>query len=196
MALHLAGTPRRHAGPAESASSAGTETEGPRTDQHGRRESRTTTGTDTTTATGADSRTDSRPAAHLPGRERHEGPERIHPRQHQHSRTAGGPPHHGRTGGPPAQQTDRQTPSAAKGPKHLDTGKHMDSIGNSRAEQQQRTQRAAATLPDAKREEQGKQQEPRKNLQALFSQASKDSRGPSEARPRRRLRSAPTLYIE
>ena len=46
----------------------------PRPDHHGRRDGRT------------DSNTDSRHAAHLPGRERHEGPERIHPRPHKHSR--------------------------------------------------------------------------------------------------------------
>ena len=219
MVLWLRPWQERHAatlGPAESASRAGTETEteGPppqsartgsrrsaaRKRKRGRKDKRTTTGADTTTGTG------SRPAAHPPGRERHEGPERIHPRQHrqQRGRTPTPPREDGRTD----RQTDRQTPSAAKGPRHLDTGKHLDSIGNGRTREQDHHHGSRQQPPRRTKSRNGNKPRPLQRLKNRNRRENGKAPGhlansflPSDEiskdrKARRRLKSAPTFYIE
>ena len=188
--------------PAESASGTGTETEGPRTDQHGRTESAEQRGQGN-----EDGRTTEPPRT---GERTAEPPAIIQaangtkaPIASPRTADTDGPPQHGRTGGQEDRQRDRER---REGPPQ-----HLDSIDGRRAGEQEsngnghghghgqqppvirRRKKQRRPRPDGKQE---KQQQQRENLQALIFQASKISKGPSETRPRRSLRSAHTFYTE
>lgn len=128
-------------------------------------------------------------ARHPPGRDRQRwtvsAPERIHPRQHQHSRAATRTDN-GRTGGPPAQrergrtggQTDRH-----RAPRRTRDTWTAATEGEQRT--RTRTKRRPGRMENGNRNKprsfqrmkrKEKQQEQRENLQALFSQAKKARR--------------------